>query len=59
MRLLPWMACMQALQEQKPAITMDGMYAGFAGAKACQKKSLFFEVLSTTIIIIILREASD
>jgi hypothetical protein len=51
MRLLPWMACMLALQEQKPAITMDGTYAGFAGAKASQKKSLFFEVLSTTFTV--------
>ena len=24
-------------------IAMEGMYAGFAGAKACQKKSLFLE----------------
>jgi len=24
-------------------IAMEGMYAGFAGAKACRKKSLFFE----------------
>jgi len=27
------MACMPVLQEQKPAIARDGMYAGFAGAK--------------------------
>jgi len=26
-------------------IARDGMYAGFAGAKACQKKSLFLEAL--------------
>ncbi len=26
-------------------IAMDGMYAGFAGAKACHKKSLFLKVL--------------
>jgi hypothetical protein len=74
MRLLPWMACMLALQEQKPAITMDGMYAGFAslqgcnlveqcrsncrGAKASQKKSLFFEVLSTFFTVWFLREIS-
>jgi hypothetical protein len=32
---------MLALQEQKPAIARDGMYAGFAGAKAsdCQGRS--------------------
>jgi len=28
------MACIPALQEQKPVIAMDGMYTGFAGAKA-------------------------
>jgi hypothetical protein len=27
------MACMSVLQEQKPVIAMDGVYAGFAGAK--------------------------
>jgi len=26
-------------------IAMDGMYAGFAGAKACHKKSLFLKPL--------------
>jgi len=38
MCLLPWMACMLALQEQKPAIAMDGMYAGFARAKPNREK---------------------
>jgi hypothetical protein len=37
-RLLPWMACMPVLQEQKPVIAMDGMYAGFAGAFFCGAK---------------------
>jgi len=29
---------MLALQEQNPAIAMDDMYAGFAGAKASREK---------------------
>jgi len=32
--LLPWMACMPAMQEQLRAIAMDGMYARNAGAIA-------------------------
>jgi len=32
------MACMPVLQEQKPVIAMDGMYAGFAGAFFCGAK---------------------
>jgi hypothetical protein len=28
---------------------MDGMYAGFAGAKACQKKILFLEAPLITV----------
>jgi len=31
---------MQVLQEQKPVITMEGVYAGFAGAKTCQLRIL-------------------
>jgi hypothetical protein len=30
-------------------IARDGMYAGFAGAKACQKKSLFLGALLITV----------
>jgi len=33
------------MQEQKPVIAMDGMYAGFAGAKACREKNTPLEVL--------------
>ena len=36
---------MQALQEQKAVIAMDGMYAGFAGAKGCHKKITPLEAL--------------
>ncbi len=36
---------MQASQELKPVIAMDGMYAGFAGAKTCREKIMPLEAL--------------
>jgi hypothetical protein len=38
---------MQDLQEQKPVIAMDGMYAGFAGAKASRKKTPLEALIGT------------
>ena len=37
------LAVVSASRRLLAIIAMDGMYAGFAGAKACQKKSLFLE----------------